>query len=99
MNATQQRFLSDRLLEVRRSKLNGYDGLKFPITTAVKAARRNANAARTVINRWEERKRKARQKRDESISLAYSKCRQAIIIESDAKKALKLIEAFDRRKF
>lgn len=98
MTKEQQRYLNDRLNEVRQTKPRGYDSVKLPKPAAVLAAESAQRKAALVIRRFEKKCEVARKKRNELVDATVSEIRR-IILFGDAKAALKALDRFAAKKF
>ena len=98
MNATQQRFLLNRLDEARRAKPAQYEEVRLAEPAEVKRAKSIVVKATSTIKRWEDKKRRAREQRNERVYAAFNKVKSVILFK-DSKAALAAIENFERMKF
>jgi hypothetical protein len=94
----QQKYLTERLVEVRRSKPGLYEEIEFPKPEVIEAAEKEIARLNKIVERHERSRRKAREMRAKAISDAYDKAKRAILF-GDVKEALSAIDAFQNRKF
>jgi hypothetical protein len=98
MTQKKQRFLFERLEQVRSSKPSRWDGPKLPETDAVKAAKKRIKHDTEIVRAHDKRASEVAKKRSDDISDTVMVIKGAILF-GDADKALKMIEAFSKKKF
>jgi hypothetical protein len=98
MTNQQTKYLMAQLEEIKSSKPRNYDALKFPDTPKVKAARKQAAAAKVVIEAHDKAQSAARSARTLAISDAFHAVKREIMF-GDPKRALKAIDEFRVAKF
>ena|ERR1700677_2806517 len=98
MTQRQQKFLLDRLSELRQTKPNKYSRVDLPEPEPVKRARKQIDAAREVIDKHEKKVRDATDKRNDEIMVAAGKIKQVILF-GEAKDAIKMLDDFQKKVF
>lgn len=88
MNQQQVKYLKERISNIHRNK-------RYAVDTKIGVPAEVAEAKR-IVGRWEKKKRRIIQQRQESLQREYSKAFEAIMLRdpSDAIKALREFERF-----
>jgi tRNA A22 N-methylase len=98
MNAAQQRFLLNRLDEVRRAKPSRYDAPKITEPKHVIAARLAQTKAKQVLEKWQKTIDRTKNTRNTAIDKAFNEAKTAILF-SPSEDAIKAIDRFEAMKF
>lgn len=94
----QQRFLFERLDQVKNSKPSRYDSPSIPETPAVKAARQRIEKDNEIVKAHEKKSLQYKTRRSQEIADTVMVIKEAILF-GDPDKARKMIDAFDKKKF
>ncbi len=101
MNATQQRFLLNRLDEAKRSKPSKYGNNRTPPPVAplkVKQAKQQIEKAKKVIADWDAQCDKTKNAVTDKVEAAFHSAKQAILF-AETQAAIKAVEQFESMKF
>jgi hypothetical protein len=98
INQQQRKFLLDRLEGIRSSKPSTYESVKLPDTARVKKARKQMAAAKRIVDGHQTRIENLRKKRNDAVRAAMAEAKQAVLF-GDEKKAIGVIDAFEKRVF
>ena len=94
----QQKYLHERLGNIRNTKPSRYEKLELPESASVKAARKQVEAATKVVTAHEEKVSKAKIERNNAIAKEVDSIKQ-IILFGDAKAAIAALDKFEAQEF
>lgn len=98
MTAAQQRFLLNRLQEANGAKPGRWTPVPMKEPVWLKRVTAERDRAQKLLDGWDKRLQRAREKRNKKASDTYLAVKTAILF-GDLKKALKAIEKFERTTF
>lgn len=98
MTQVQFKYLNERLYQARASKPSPYKDVALPEPAEVRKAQADVKRAKSVIERWQDKLKKAREARNDRVKAAHNEVKEAILF-GDPDKALNLLKAFEKRVF